>query len=244
VRNEHFEAAHAKWVDETIRHIFQAGYGGEVLHAANLILLFVLNHEIRHAVDGHVLLVTRAQDTAYLGESHSRLPGVHPGVRLLCELDADSDAFFTIAFNVLNGRPYFSGTRQFSRQQLFQMFWLGVLLLANTWFLHERDGGRGSSHPPGIDRLLNLGFLPFRLGQRFPELQGDIEDAHANIARLAVDLTRCDARFTAMLGPFSKAGFERYGEVIKIVMGLDVLKVAKKEMELLTFSPKSMTVFR
>ena len=61
-------------------------------------------------------------------------------------------------------------------------------------------------------------------------------------ARLVVDATKRESRMMAMLGAFIPSGAERYSKMIDFFARTEEIGAAKREMELLTFDPKTLSV--
>ena len=237
---ENFEQSHMDHLLSTISPIKQHGHLDKFAFLTNILCLFVIFHEIRHAVDGHVLHLIQGREELYLGETSGSNKHDSSFVQLVCELDADADAFATIAFNLLQGRMFFD--TEIDRLEAFRMFWIGTLLLTHTWAKTEDASLSPRTHPPALDRVNSLFNMPTRIAIAETELRDDIDKLYIKTAQLISNLITLDPSFIMLGVPLTEKGIDRYMSVIETISERAEVKSAKVEMAKLSFNPKTMRV--
>jgi hypothetical protein len=238
-----YDESHRQHLEETVLPVYRAGLLDVFLYTSNILLLFALFHEINHATAGHASY-WRHQRDQYLGELGNAGMLEVPPIQLLFELDADTDAFATIAINILSGRTYFSAHAAPPLEEplnCFKLFWAGTILLANTWALSEPAGTASTTHPPALDRLLNLWFLPLRFRNSVPHPVDRLEALEMEIASFLSELVRLDESFARVGAGLVEGGRDRYFRMIERMDTPQVRAQIRKVHEY-RFDPKTMPI--
>jgi hypothetical protein len=113
--------------------------------------------------------------------------------------------------------------------------------MSNTWALSESAGIGSPTHPPSINRLVNVWFLPLRLKKRFPHFAGELEALDVEIAGLFLKLMKLDESFVRLGVAPVEDGAGRYSRMMKRLDDQRLLTELQKVHEH-GFDPGSMPI--
>jgi len=209
-----------------LKPIMSAGYLDKFKFVTHSVLWFVLLHEMFHIVKGHLGYMTKDSKEFYLSESEGVTFPKNLKFQYYCELEADAEAFNTVLFHILDNDVDFGLENVGNTDEKLLLFFLGCLLLSNTWAISSIKKNQNSqSHPNPILRMLNIYHRPAMLSGIWPHHTSKLQNLFNDSLMIGDKMAQFDNSYQNLVLPV----IEGY----KLNNLYEAMKFFSEDMELL-----------
>lgn len=232
------ENDHRNFLARITKHIDGDRDKLRLLYCTNILTLFVLLHEARHAVDGHVLFLNpENRPNFFLGETHSSPIVSNLSTSLhFFEFQADAAALKTIMHNILSGRLFFECDLSFPEAAVISF--LGIQMLSNTWAIDHPDNS--ITHPKGRVRATALFNVLSQIQKEQPRAKPVCDMVREAFLGLCGALAKFDGNYDELGAPFTQAGGSEYDVALRAFSEQNLHKELMQNLEPLTFDPETL----
>lgn len=235
---QRFTAAQKQYFD-TFLVGFEEEHSRALASIVNHVTFFVLSHEMKHALDGHTLLLRETSGLQFLAESCTLYD--HQDIdemQMFCELTADNAAMAALLASIVHGHEMFTEADAapfLPTEERLALVWFAILLLAFTWYRDDVVRGWTASHPFGTDRIINLHWAATGIPVETRAQQKLILETAERVAWLAVRLQERGKEFGSIALAHTADGRDRY-QKIQSLMRSDAVWKGLHRMKDLSFT--------